>query len=166
MADNTQFQQVLEASWEVVNSYHETSQAVVDSLVTLQGCYLRFAQSIFQTWIEVLTPQTQSTPRLPACGQPSQQQQDACQRLISTKRRSMDGNQSEVAALRARLDRECEAYSLFLNGFAIAASHTAITKRMEAFGLSVEEIHTALVPLIGAKEATKTIRNALQVKVQ
>ena len=77
----------------------------------------------------------------------------------------MDGNQSEVATLRAQLDRECEAYSLLFNGFAITASHAAITKRMEAISLGVEKIRTALVALIGEKEATKTIGIALQEQV-
>ncbi len=78
----------------------------------------------------------------------------------------MDGNQSEVATLRARLDRECEAYSLLFNGFAMTASHTAITRRMEAFSLSMGKIQTALVACIGEKEAIKIIGVALQEKVE
>jgi len=109
--------------------------------------------------------QTRSTPRLPSWRQPTQKQQDACQRPTSTQERSVDGNQSEVATLRAQLDRECEAYSLLFNGFAITASHAAITKRMEAISLGVEKIRTALVALIGEKEATKTIGIALQEQV-
>jgi hypothetical protein len=77
----------------------------------------------------------------------------------------MDRNQSEVATLMARLDRECEAYSLFCNGFAITANHTAITKRMQAFSSCVREIQTALIPLVGEKEAAKSIGATLQEKV-
>jgi hypothetical protein len=80
-------------------------------------------------------------------------------------RLGMQGNQSGVAALKARLERECEAYRLFCNGFALTASHTAITKRMEAFGGLVAQIQTALVPLVGEQEATTIIGHALQENV-
>jgi hypothetical protein len=83
MIDNTQFQNVQKATSDGVNSSHETSPTVADSLVTLQGCYLRFAQSIFQTWIEVLTPQAQSMPRVQSGEQLIQKQQDAFWKLIS-----------------------------------------------------------------------------------
>jgi hypothetical protein len=77
----------------------------------------------------------------------------------------MNRNRSEVAALRARLDKECEAYNLFCNGFAVTASHTTITKRMRAFSMHVGEIHTALVPLIGDEQAAMIIGNVFQEKV-
>jgi hypothetical protein len=70
----------------------------------------------------------------------------------------MNGNRSEVAALRARLDKEYEAYNLFCNGFAVTASHTAISKRMRAFSMHVGEIHTALAPVL----ATSAIRSHKQ----
>ena len=44
MADNKQFQQVDEATGERVTSLRETNQTIADSLVSLQGCYLKFAQ--------------------------------------------------------------------------------------------------------------------------
>ena len=165
MTDNKQFQQVQEATWDMVNSFREAYQTLVDSVMTMQVHNLRFAQDLFLSWIEVLTPQTQSTPRLPSWGHPTQKQQDACQRRTSTRKRIMDGNQSEVATLRARLDRECEAYSLFCNGFAMTANHTAITKRMQALSLRAREIQTALIPLVGEKEATKIIGVVLQEQV-
>ena len=85
MTDNKQLQQVHEATSDVVNSYHETSQAVADSLVTLQDRSLRFAQSIFLNWMELLTQQTQSMQHLQQqWGQQTQKQQDAFQRLGST----------------------------------------------------------------------------------
>jgi hypothetical protein len=166
MTDNKQLQQVQEATWDMVDSLREANRTIADSDMTMQDHNLRFAQNLFLSWIEVLTPQTQSTPRLQSWRQPTQKQQDAFQRLTSTKKRSVDGNQSEVATLRARLDRECEAYSLFCNGFAITANHTAITKRMQAFSSRVREIQTALIPLVGEKEATKTIGATLQEKVK
>ena len=55
MTDNKQLQQVHEATSDMVKSCHETSQAVADSLVTLQDRSLRFAQSIFLNWMELLT---------------------------------------------------------------------------------------------------------------
>lgn len=75
MADNKQFQHVHEATSGWINSYSETGQAIADSLITLQVHSLNFAQSIFQTWMEVLAPQW---------WQPTQKQQDAFQRLMST----------------------------------------------------------------------------------
>ena len=166
MTDNKQFQQVQEATWDMVNSFRETNRTIADSVMAIQDHNLRLTQDLFLSWIEVLTPQTQSTPRAPSGGHPTQEQQDAFQRRTSTEmKRSLDGNQSEVATLRARLDRECEAYSLFCNGFAMTASHTAITKRMEAMSLRVGEIQAALGALIGEKEATESIGNALQEKV-
>ena len=45
MIDNKQFQQVNQATSDEVNSSHETSQTVADSLVTLQDCYLRLVLS-------------------------------------------------------------------------------------------------------------------------
>lgn len=84
MADNTSFQQVQEATSDLVNSYRETSQAVVDGLVTLQDRNLRFAQSIFVNWIEVLTQQTRSTQHLQQqWGQQTRKRQEAFQRLTS-----------------------------------------------------------------------------------
>ena len=75
MADNTQFQQVHEASWDLVNSYRETSQAVVDSLITLQDHNLKLAQSLFLNWMELLMqPWRQQT----------REQQEAFQKLAST----------------------------------------------------------------------------------
>jgi hypothetical protein len=158
MAANTQFQHIQEVSYDVVDFLRGTYQAAA-RLLTLQGCYLGFAQNIFRTWIDVFMPRVQTW------GQPTQKQQDPSQRLISPQRRSMEGNQSEVAAPRARLDRECEAYNLFCNGFAVTASHTAITTRMRAFSVHVEEIHSALVSLIGDEQATMIIGNVFQEKV-
>jgi hypothetical protein len=77
----------------------------------------------------------------------------------------MESNQSEVAALKARLDRECEAYRFFLNGFAVMASHRAITKRMESFSVAVTEIKRGLLPLLGEEEATTIIGKAFQEKL-
>ncbi len=165
MAANIQFQHTQEATLDMVNSYHEINQAVAGGLVTLQRCYLRFAHSLFRTWIDVFMPQIQQTPRIQIMGQTTQKQQDACHRLISPQRRRREGNQSQVAVLKERLDRECEAYNLFCNGFAITASHSAITKRMQAFGGTVGEIQTALVPLIGNEQATQIIGETLQEKV-
>jgi hypothetical protein len=165
MAANIQFQHAQEATLDMVNSYREVNQAVAGSLVSLQRCYLRLAHSLFRAWIDVFMPQIQQTPRIQKVGQPTQKQQDACHRLISPQRRRREGNQSQVAVLRERLDRECEAYSLFCNGFAITASHPAITKRMQVFGGTVREIQTALVPLIGDEQTTQIIGETFQEKV-
>jgi|SRR5689334_15045324 hypothetical protein len=83
MTDNTQFQQVQEASWDVVNSYRETSQAFADRILAIQELNLRFAQNIFLSWMELLTQQTESTGTMgQQWGQQTQKRQDAFQRLI------------------------------------------------------------------------------------
>ncbi len=85
MAENQQLQQVQEATWGVVDSFRETNQAVVDSLVTLQDRNLRFAQNIFLSWTELLAHQTESVQHLQQqWGQQTRKQQDAFQRLMST----------------------------------------------------------------------------------
>jgi hypothetical protein len=113
----------------------------------------------------VFTLQIPQTPRQQTVGHPPQRQQDPCLRLISAQQRREEGNQSEVAVLRERLDKECEAYHLFCNGFAVTASYAATTKRMQAFSGCVGEIQTALVPLVGDEQATRVIGKTLQEKV-
>ena len=84
MTVNEQFQHVVEATSDEVNSSSETTQTVADSLITLQDYYLRFAQSLFQAWIEMLTPQTQSMPRVQTWRQSTRQQPEAFQRLTAS----------------------------------------------------------------------------------
>src|SRR5436309_3116272 len=76
MADTKQFQQVQDASWNLVNSYRETSQTLVDSLITLQDRNLKLAQSIFLNWMELL---------MQPWGQQTREQQEAFQKLASTQ---------------------------------------------------------------------------------
>ena len=84
MSDSKQFQQVHEASWDVVKSVRETSKTAADSLVTLQDRNLKFVQNIFLSWMELLTQQTESMQQLQQqWGQQTSQQQDAFQRLAS-----------------------------------------------------------------------------------
>jgi hypothetical protein len=84
MADNKQLQQVQDASWDVVNSFRETSQNVADSLMSIQDHNLRFAHNIFLSWMELLTQQAESTQRSQQhWRQQIQQQQEAFQRLAS-----------------------------------------------------------------------------------
>jgi hypothetical protein len=64
MADNKQFQQVREASWEMVDSLCETNQAVAAGLVAIQDRHLRFAQTTFLGWMELLTHQRESVQHL------------------------------------------------------------------------------------------------------
>jgi hypothetical protein len=85
MADNKQLQQVHEASWNVIDTFRETSQIVADSLLTLQDHNLKFAQNIFLSWMELFTQQTESTQYLQQqWTQQVQTQQDAFQKLAST----------------------------------------------------------------------------------
>jgi hypothetical protein len=85
MADNKQLQQVQEASWNVIDTFGETSQRVADSLVTLQDHNLKFAQNIFLSWMELFTQQTESMHHLQQqWTQQVQTQRDAFQKLAST----------------------------------------------------------------------------------
>ncbi len=64
MAANKQLQQVHEASWNVIDTLHETSQMVADSLVTLQDHNLKFAQNIFLSRMDLFTQQTETMHHL------------------------------------------------------------------------------------------------------
>ena len=80
MADN----RINEASWDLVNSIHETNQTVANSLVAVQDRNMRFAQNIFLSGIEVLQNQVENTHNvMQEWGQQVQKQQDAYQRLAS-----------------------------------------------------------------------------------
>jgi hypothetical protein len=83
MAENTQYQHVHEASWDLVNSYRETSQAVANNILAIQELNLKFAQNVFLSWMELLTQQTE---RALTMGQQWEQrtpkQQEALQKLI------------------------------------------------------------------------------------
>lgn len=84
MAENQQLQQVNEATWNVVDSFRETNQAVTESLINLQDRNMKFAQNTFLGWTELLTQQTESVQRLQQqWGQQARKQQDAFQRLAS-----------------------------------------------------------------------------------
>lgn len=80
MADN----RINEASWDLVNSIHETNQTVANSLVAVQDRNMRFAQNIFLSGIEVLQNQVENTRNvMQEWGQQAQKQQEAYQRLTS-----------------------------------------------------------------------------------
>jgi len=83
MSDNKQSQQVHDASWDIVNSFRETNQAVAGSLVTIQDYNLKFAQNIFLSWMDLLTQQTESMQRLQQqLGEQTRKQRDAFQRVM------------------------------------------------------------------------------------
>ncbi len=84
MAENKQRQQVHEASWNVIETFHETSQIVADSLVTLQDYNLKFAQNIFLSWMDLLTQQTKTMHHLQQRVQQVPTQRDGFQKLTST----------------------------------------------------------------------------------
>jgi hypothetical protein len=88
VTEHSQLQQVHKATGEMVTSLRETSQTIVDSILILQESNLKLARSLLSTWfgswMELLTPQTRSTPRLQPWEQPIQKQQEAFQRLTAT----------------------------------------------------------------------------------
>jgi hypothetical protein len=67
---------------------------------------------------------------------------------------NIDENQSEVARLRERLEREYQAAEWGLHGLAAGVSrHEFITAKMERMG----ECHQQLAQLIGTDEATRML---------
>lgn len=84
MADNKQLQQVHEASWNVIDTFRETSQIVADSLVTLQDHNLKFVQNIFLSWMDLFKQQTETMHHLQQRVQQVPRQRDAFQKLGST----------------------------------------------------------------------------------
>ena len=84
MTEHYQLQQVNEATGEMVTSLRETRQTIVDSVMTIQDSSLRFTQSLFSGWMELLTQQTESMQHLQQqWGQQVRKQQDAFQTLMS-----------------------------------------------------------------------------------
>ncbi len=85
MIDNKQFQQVREATWDMVDSLRETNQAMAESLVTLQDHNLRFAQNTFLSWMELLPYQRESVQHVQQqWGLQIPKQQGAFQRPLPT----------------------------------------------------------------------------------
>ena len=100
MVDNKQFQQVHEATSDLAHSYQEMSQAVMDSILTLQEYNLKLAQSLFSAWfggwfgrgMEPRPLQKESTESLQQqWGQPTHKQQEAFQRLAAASMRMYTG---------------------------------------------------------------------------
>src|SRR6266446_5054830 len=82
LADNNrQSQQVHDASWDLVNSFRETNQTVMDSLVNFQDRNAKFTQNVYLNWMELLTQQTENMQQQWA--QQFRKQQDAYQKLAS-----------------------------------------------------------------------------------
>jgi hypothetical protein len=83
MTDNTQLQQVRNASWDLVNSLRETNQTIADSFMTIQDHNLNFTQGLFSSWMELLTQQTESVQHVQQqWGSQIRKQQDALQKLM------------------------------------------------------------------------------------
>jgi hypothetical protein len=58
-------------------------------------------------------------------------------------------SESEVARTRAKIERECEALRLLMQGFATVASHETITGHYQRLG----EYQTRLEQVVGSEEA-------------
>lgn len=85
MADRKQLQQVQDTGWDLVNSFRETYQTMEDTLVALQDRHLKFMQSTYLSWMDLLTQQTESVQQWQQqWGQQARKQQDAFQKLVST----------------------------------------------------------------------------------
>lgn len=54
--------------------------------------------------------------------------------------------ESEIALLRKRIEQECAALRLALDGFAVCASHEAITARYDRLGTYQAELEQLIGP--------------------
>jgi hypothetical protein len=54
--------------------------------------------------------------------------------------------ESEVALIRRRIEQECAALRLALDGFAVSASHDAIMARYDRLGACQEELEQLIGP--------------------
>ncbi len=90
MTENPQSQHVHNATWEMVHSFYETSQAVVNSVLTLQEHNLKLTQSLFSGWMEPRLPQKESTQSL-QWRQQTQRQQETFQSLAAASMRMYMG---------------------------------------------------------------------------
>ncbi len=68
---------------------------------------------------------------------------------------------SEVARLRARLEKEYEALTVLKAGFVVSANHASITKRMELFGDCLSQTEEQLALLIGDAAAEQVVAEVL-----
>jgi hypothetical protein len=85
MIDHQQSLRVNKATEDTVSSFRETSQTVVDSIITIQECYLKMVQSLFLGWMDVLTYQMKSTRTMvEQWEQQSQKWQDGSRRPMSS----------------------------------------------------------------------------------
>jgi hypothetical protein len=57
--------------------------------------------------------------------------------------------ESEVALIRRRIEQECAALRLALDGFAVSASHDAIMARYDRLGVCQEELEQLIGPQAG-----------------
>ena len=54
--------------------------------------------------------------------------------------------ESEIALLRKRIEQECAALRLALEGFAVSASHEAISARYDRLGVCQSELEKLIGP--------------------
>ncbi|HEY0757201.1 MAG TPA: hypothetical protein VGD98_24820 [Ktedonobacteraceae bacterium] len=57
--------------------------------------------------------------------------------------------ESEVALIRKRIEQECAALRLALDGFAVSSSHEAITARYDRLGACQTELEELIGPQAG-----------------
>jgi len=102
MADN----QLNEVTWDLVNSFRDTSQAVANNIVAVQELNMKFAQSLFLNGMEVNKNQVDMTRSLmEELGKQSQKQQDAFLRLGNASQNSyMDFFRTPLSYWRQMLD--------------------------------------------------------------
>lgn len=102
MADN----QLNEVTWDLVNSFRDTSQAVANNIVAVQELNMKFAQSLFLNGMEVNKNQVDMTRSLmEELGKQSQKQQDAFLRLGNASLNSyMDFFRTPLSYWRQMLD--------------------------------------------------------------
>jgi hypothetical protein len=86
MTDNKQYNQVNDATRDLVNSFGETCQTFINSSVTLQERNLKWPQDLWLKWMELFTLQAESVRSLTQqWGQQTQKQLEASQQLVSSE---------------------------------------------------------------------------------
>ena len=74
----------------------------------------------------------------------------------------MQGNQSEVARIRAQIEEECEALCLAMNGSAMGGRHEMISHKYKALDKSTEELAAIVGPEQAVKVACEVYNKAME----
>jgi len=157
MADN----RIHDASWDVVNSIRETNQTLANSAVAAVDRNMKFAQSVFSNWTEVLESQTEDMRHLMReWDQQVKRQQEAFQRLAyATMDVYLSFLRIPFSFYRQVIDTAEEATQRGL-GYAQNVAHQSIDAATSAARQTTDT--TGAVVQRGLDQAQKTTRQGQQ----